>query len=145
MGGDIDIDNAQQFAKVTTMGGDIDIKSIDGWVTATTMGGDIEVNVTGSGGDVNLQSMSGNITLVVPPGFGMDLDLEIAFTRDSGRNYKIDTDFDVKQSVTSEWDYSEGSPRRYIRARGPINGGGSKVKVRTINGDLKVTQGGREH
>ena len=145
MGGDIDIESAEQFAKVTTMGGDIEIRAIDGWVKATTMGGDVDVRVVGSGGDVELTSMSGNITLIVPPGFGMDLDLEIAFTRDSGRDmtYKIETDFDVKQSVTPEWDYDHGSPRRYIRAKGPINGGGNKVKVRTINGDVKVTQGGR--
>ena len=73
MGGDIVIAEARRFAKVTTMGGDIHIEAVDGWVAATTMGGDVEVRVDGAGGDVDLRSNSGNITLVVPSGFSMNL------------------------------------------------------------------------
>jgi DUF4097 and DUF4098 domain-containing protein YvlB len=142
MGGDIVIAEARRFAKVTTMGGDIHIEAVDGWVAATTMGGDVEVRVDGAGGDVDLRSNSGNITLVVPSGFSMNLDLELAFTRDSGRDYKIATDFTLPQTVTDEWDYSQGSPRRYIRAAGAVGGGEHRVKIRTINGDLRIRYGG---
>jgi DUF4097 and DUF4098 domain-containing protein YvlB len=138
MGGDVTIAAARGFAKATTMGGDIEIGSVDGWVAATTMGGDIEVRVVGAGGDVELESMSGNVTLVVPSGFSMDLDLELAFTRDSGRDYKIATDFALPQTVTESWDYDHGSPRRYIRAKGAVDGGEHRVKIRTINGELEV-------
>jgi len=141
MGGDIEIGDAERFAKATTMGGDIRIKAVDGWVTAKTYGGDIEVHVVGTGGDIDLQSLSGNVTLVVPSGFSMDLDLELAFTRDSGRDYKIATDFDVPRTVTNDWDYSHGSPRKYIRASASVGGGQNHVKVRTINGDLRIRYG----
>jgi hypothetical protein len=78
----------------------------------------------------------------VPSGFSMNLDLELAFTRDSGRDYKIATDFTLPQTVTDEWDYSQGSPRRYIRAAGAVGGGEHRVKIRTINGDLRIRYGG---
>jgi DUF4097 and DUF4098 domain-containing protein YvlB len=141
MGGDIDVQDARRFLRATTMGGDIDVQSIDGWVEATTMGGDIEVHVTGDGGDVVLNSMSGEIELSVPEGFGMDLDLEIAYTRNSARDFEITAPAGLRPTVTPEWDHSQGSPRKYIRVKGAVNGGGHTVKVRTINGDLTVTEG----
>ena len=141
MGGDIHVKDAARFVKVTTMGGDIRVDEVDGWVQATTMGGDIEVHVVGSGGDVELTSMSGNVTLLVPAGFSMDLDLELAFTRGSGRDHKLVTDFELPQTVSDDWDYGQGSPRKYVRAKGAVGGGGHRVKIRTINGDLTVRRG----
>ncbi|HKQ62469.1 MAG TPA: DUF4097 family beta strand repeat-containing protein [Candidatus Polarisedimenticolaceae bacterium] len=141
MGGDIDVHGARRFVRAKTMGGNIEIASIDGWVQATTMGGNIDVNVTGQGGDVTLTSMSGDIVLSVPAGFGLDLDLEIAFTRNSGKDFKIVAPGSLKQSVTPEWDHDQGSPRKYIRMSGPVNGGGHAVKVRTVNGNIEVKQG----
>jgi len=141
LGGDIRIADARLFAKATTMGGDVEIGAVDGWVAATTMGGNIEVRVVGAGGDVDLQSMSGDVTLIVPAGFSMDLDLELAFTRGSKRDYKITTDFALPQTVSDDWDYDQGSPRKYIRASGQVDGGRHTVKVRTINGDLRLRYG----
>lgn len=141
MGGDIRVSDARRFVRATTMGGDIVIDGIDGWVDATTMGGSIETTVTGSGGDVTLTSMSGDITLHVPPGFGMDLDLEIAFTRNSEKNYTIKGPGRLPVTTTPEWDHTQGSPRRYIRSTGAVDGGGNKVKIRTVNGNITVVQG----
>jgi DUF4097 and DUF4098 domain-containing protein YvlB len=141
MGGDITVKNARRFVRAKTMGGDIEIDSIDGWVQATTMGGDVDVTVTGSGGDVNLTSMSGTIVLHVPRGFGMDLDLEIAFTKNSRKEYVITAPGAGSPSVSPDWDYSQGSPRKYIRKSGSINGGGHKVIVKTINGNVTVSEG----
>ena len=132
---------AERFVKATTMGGDIFLDSVDGWIDATTYGGDIQAAVTGQGGDVTLVSMSGDITLHVPPGFGMDLELEIGFTRNSSQQYRIETDFDLTQSVTPEWDHDHGTPRKYIRSHGTARGGGNRVKIETINGNIKVISG----
>jgi len=143
MGGDITIKSAKRFVRAKTMGGDIEIDSIDGWVQATTMGGDLEVTVTGSGGDVNLTSMSGTVVLRVPPGFGMDLDLEIAFTKNSRKEYVITAPGAGSPSVSPEWDYSQGSPRKYIRKSASVNGGGHKVTVKTINGNVTVSEGSK--
>jgi len=141
MGGNIEIENARRFVRAKTMGGDIEIDAVDGWVQATTMAGDIEVTVTGSGGDVSLTSMTGDVVLRVPAGFGMDLDLQIAFTRESRREYRIDAPLRSTPTVSPEWDYDNGSPRKYIRQTGPVNGGGNTVTIRTINGNVTVTEG----
>lgn len=138
MGGDIHIKDAQRFVRATTMGGDVVIDRADGSVQATTMGGNVEATVVGSGGDVALQSMSGDITLTVPRGFGMDLDLEIAFTRDSDRNYRIESDLDLERDTSDEWDYGHGSPRKYLRAEGKAGSGKNRVTIKTVNGNIKI-------
>jgi DUF4097 and DUF4098 domain-containing protein YvlB len=138
MGGDIHVTDAGRFVDAKTMGGDILINSVDGWVKATTMGGDIDVAVVGSGGDIGLTSMSGDIVLVLPGGFSAEYDLEIAFTKNSSQEYEIRSDLGLKQSVTSEWDHSKGTPRKYIRAVGTVGSGEHKVKIRTVNGDIEI-------
>jgi len=141
MGGNIEIRDARRFVRAKTMGGDIEIESIDGWVEATTMGGDIEVSVTGHGGDVSLTSMSGEIDVVVPAGFGMELELEIAFTRNSKKEFEIDLPGGPATTVTPDWDHDHGTPRKYIRSSGTMNGGGNVVKIKTINGNIKIREG----
>jgi hypothetical protein len=123
------------------MGGDIDIESVDGWVRATTMGGDIEARVAGAGGEVELVSYSGEIKLLVPSGFGMDLDLEIQFTRNSRQSYKITAPGNLASDVTPEWSYSRGTPRKFIRMKGSVNGGGETVRIETVNGDIEIVEG----
>jgi DUF4097 and DUF4098 domain-containing protein YvlB len=141
MGGDIEIKNARRFVRAKTMGGDIAVDAVDGWVSATTMGGNIDVTVTGSGGDVTLTSMSGNVVLHVPPGFGMKLDLEVAFTKNSRKEYSITAPGHDPQTVSPDWDYGQGSPRKYIRKSGSVNGGSHAVTVKTVNGDITVSEG----
>ncbi len=140
MGGGIKVENARKFVRAKTMGGDIRIGSVDGSVDAATMGGDVEVGLTGAGGDVALSSLGGDITLRVPRGFGMDLDLEIAYTRNSGQNYKITAPGGLKATVSPDWDYDKGSPRKYVRMSGAVNGGGKKVKIATVNGDITISE-----
>lgn len=140
MGGEIHVTDAARFVRAKTMGGDILIESVDGWVKATTMAGDVDVTVTGSGGDVELSSYSGDITLHVPSGFSMELELEIAYTRNSRQDYRIDAPFDLQELRTREWDYDNGSPRKFIRASGS-NGGANRVKIETINGNITIVEG----
>jgi hypothetical protein len=141
MGGDIHVKGAERFVRAKTMGGDIHIDAVDGWLEAITMGGDVEASVTGNGGHVTLTSMSGDITLHVPAGFGMNLDLEIAFTRNSTQDYRITAPGNLAATTTPEWDREHGTPRKYTRASGAVNGGGNTVKIRTINGNVMVREG----
>ncbi len=145
MGGNVHVKSAIDHVKAKTMGGDIEIESVDGRVTATTMGGDVEVTMVGdpSRGErsVSLQSMGGDITLTVPPALSMDVDIQLAYTRESHHRYKITSDFDLKQDESKEWDNSNGSPRKYIYGTGAINGGKNKVKIRTTNGDVHLKKG----
>jgi len=143
MGGNIEIEDAARFVRAKTMGGDIRIRSIDGWVEATTMAGDVEVSVTGDGGDVKLDSYSGNIVLDLPPGFGMNLDLQIAYTRNSSKTFDIEAPGSAPTTVSSDWDYGSGTPRKYIRRSESVNGGGNAVTIRTVNGNITVREGRR--
>jgi DUF4097 and DUF4098 domain-containing protein YvlB len=133
MGGDITIDSARNFVKAKTMGGDIRINEADGWVKATTMGGDVDVRVIG-GHDVELTSMNGEITLVMPEGADLDIDVELSYTKNSSRNYKIVSDFPIDQNESADWDYDKGSPRKTISA--VAKGGGNRVVIKTINGNV---------
>lgn len=143
MGGEITVNKAGDFADVETMGGDIEIKEIDGWVKAKTMGGDINVCMIGNAAegkrDVLLTSMGGDVTLTVPEKLAMNIDIEIAYTRDSKKDFaecKVISDFSVKEERSTEWDKSKGSPRKYITATGSTGDGKNKVKIRTINGNV---------
>ena len=139
MGGDIHVKSAKEFVKATTMGGDITVDSIDGWISATTMGGDIEVTMTGDPGkgkrDVKLKSMAGDITLLVPAGLSMDIDIELCHSKKNRKNYKIVSDFDIKQEE-KPWDKNDGSDGKCISGKGIINGGKHKIKIRTVSGNV---------
>jgi DUF4097 and DUF4098 domain-containing protein YvlB len=140
MGGDIDVAEAPIGAKVKTMGGDIEIGEVDGWVQATTMGGDVDVTVVGRGGEIDLTSMGGDITLIVPSGFGMDLDVELAFTKNARGTYTIEAPGGLQETVSDDWDRSHGSARKYRRVQGAVNGGGETVTIRTVNGDIRIRE-----
>jgi DUF4097 and DUF4098 domain-containing protein YvlB len=138
MGGDIRVTDAGRFVDAKTMGGDVVLEAVDGWVKATTMGGDVEVTLIGSGGDVELTSMSGDVVLTLPAGFSAEFDIELAYTKNSSQDYKIITDLNLQQSQKNEWVHDHGSPRKYIRATGTVGGGQYKVKIKTINGNIRI-------
>ncbi|KAA3617711.1 MAG: hypothetical protein D8M58_00855 [Calditrichaeota bacterium] len=142
MGGDIDVNKAKLYIKANTMGGDIDIRDIDGWVKATTMGGDVDVTMTGdpSKGDrhVEISSMGGDIELVLPDGISADFDIRITYTRNSNKNYEINSDFSLDIEEDDEWSYNNGDPRKKIEGTGKSGDGEHSIKVSTINGNITI-------
>ncbi len=141
-GGDVEVFDASRFVEVWTGGGDIDIEIRDGWVEAWTGAGDVEIKVEGNLGDaekgVEVFTGTGDVTVILPDGLSLDMDLEIGYTRNSSQNYKIRSDFDLDITRTDEWDYSHGSPRKYIRGTARIGGGEHKIKIRNTNGDIRI-------
>ncbi len=147
MGGDIRLNHAGKFLEANTQGGDIDAKSVDGRVYAKTMGGDIEIKITGGADgkkDAELISMGGDITLTVPKGLPMNIEIEIAYTQNNKKHkfedYKINNDFQLKEERSSDWDTSKGTPRKYITAKGNVNGGKNTIKIKTVNGNVYLKQ-----
>jgi DUF4097 and DUF4098 domain-containing protein YvlB len=140
MGGDVKIRSAKEYVKAKTMGGNIHIDAIDGWVRAETMGGDVEVTMVGDPAqgrrDVDLSSKGGDITLTVPEGLSMEVDITVAYTRNARKTYRIISDFDLHEEESRDWDYDQGTPRRYIYATGSIAGGKNRIRIETINGDV---------
>jgi len=145
MGGEINVKSASQFVKAKTMGGDITIGSVDGWVDAETMGGDVTVTMVGDPSkgrrDVRISSKGGDVTLTVPSGLSMDVDITISRTREWHRRSdervpKIESDFSLKQEESKDWDDREGSARKYLRGRGTIGDGANKIRIETVNGSV---------
>ena len=144
MGGDIDIGSAKNYVEAKTMGGDIEIRSIDGWVSASTMGGDVQVRMIGDQmeGDrhVDLSSKGGDVTLSVPEGLPMNVNITLAYTRSGEGRYDIYSDFDLDIEETDKWTSKFGSPRKYIYGKGSLNGGKNKIVIETINGNVRLVK-----
>ena len=140
MGGDVSINKAEKYIDATTMGGDIDVKSVDGWVKAVTMGGEIYIKYVGDPDaddrDINLKSMHGDIRLIVPSDFSMDLDLDIVYDMRHEDDVEIISDFDLELKQTSEWEREDGHERKHFYGTGTINGGMNKVKITTYNAKI---------
>ncbi len=145
MGGNIFMHSAGKFVKAKTMGGNIQIDSLDGGVKATTMGGNVNVTMVGDPNrgdrDVYLTSNGGDITLTVPSGLSMEIGVELAYTKNRRRDYHITSDFPLQQNESDDWDYTRGSPRKYIYATGSVGNGRYKVVIKTINGDVTIRRG----
>lgn len=140
-GGSIQINNTDNFVEAKTGGGSIDISIKSGKVEATTGGGDIDVAIeqdTKNDGDVTIFTGSGDVTVTVPPKFSMELDIDLSYTRNSFKDYRIISDFDFKIEETDKWDNSQGSPRKHIYGTGKVAGGRHKIKIRTVNGDVEI-------
>lgn len=139
MGGDIEVESAAKFVKAKTMGGDITIREVDGWVEATTMGGDIEVRITGTEGDrhIDLSSKGGDVTVELPAGFSMDVDIEIDYGRRGRDEAEIVSDFPLNVDDRSDkggWSGTVGT----VHGSGSVNGGRNKVTIRTIDGTVTL-------
>jgi Toastrack DUF4097 len=140
MGGDITINSADKFVKAKTMGGKILIKSVNGSVKATTMGGNIEATETGTGDnkDIELKSMSGDINLIVPADFSMDVEAQITYNQDESGKYKIYNDFNLNESIAKKESNNSSRKTEVLTGRGIFNGGKNKVSISTVAGDIYI-------
>jgi DUF4097 and DUF4098 domain-containing protein YvlB len=140
MGGNISIGRVGEYLQAETMGGNIDVAELNGWARVTTMGGNISVTMTDGGGkrDVTLSSMGGTVTLLVPEGLSMNVDITLAYTKKSRKGYQIESDFPLQIQMTDDWEYRDGSPRKYVYGTGEINGGEHRIKIETVNGDVRL-------
>ena len=145
MGGSINVKSAKKFVKARTMGGSIDIENTDGAIDAETMGGDISAEMVGNPGegnrDVNLSSKGGDITLVVPEGLSMDIEITLTFTKNNEDEYKIYSDFPINQETTPEWSHDHGSARKAITGKGKTGDGKNKIRIETVNGNIYLKKG----
>jgi DUF4097 and DUF4098 domain-containing protein YvlB len=143
MGGVITVDHAGGSVDATTMGGGISIAHAGGAVKATTMGGDVNVRMVGTSSterDVDLSSNGGTVTLIVPKDFPMDVRITLAYTKSAPRQYEIIDHIGLEQQETPDWDTSQGSARKFIRAAGRVGSGLNHVVIKTINGDVILKQ-----
>ncbi len=141
-GGDITVRRAARFVTARTGGGDISVEIEDGWVEASTGAGDIDVDVSGSLGDgregLELLTGLGEVTVTLPPGLSAELDLELGYTRNSSRDFEIDSDLDIDIEHSKEWDYDHGTPRKFIWGTAKFGDGRHLIKITNTNGNIRI-------
>ena len=121
-GGSVKVMECKGPITVHTSGGSIDIDNASGKVDASTSGGSVSAAFASTlSDDVNLRTSGGNVTLRVPEKSAFDLDAST-----SGGSVKSDL------AVATE-----GKPKR-TSLRGPVNGGGKQVVLRTSGGSVHV-------
>lgn len=145
MGGQIRVGAAREFVKAETMGGNISVGEIDGWLDLSTMGGDVEATMVGDPSvgkrDVDISSMGGEIDLVLPAALDMTVEIELTYTKKHQGKYSIESDFPLQITEDAEWDYHNGSARKVIRGIGTFGTGRNRVRIDTINGDVRLKSG----
>ena len=158
-GGDIKVAGVQSSVTITTMGGRLDCQDIDGTLDGKTMGGDVQA--AGCKGKVHLETMGGGITIdgfsgpniqATTQGGSVSADFAAAPTADcelstSGGNVtaRLPADAAVTLDAHTEGgsvssDFSVPAGHGFINEslQGPINGGGPKLKMQTMGGNIEV-------
>ncbi|UCG51579.1 MAG: DUF4097 family beta strand repeat protein [Candidatus Latescibacterota bacterium] len=154
-GGDIEVGKVSGSASVKTAGGDIELMGASGEVEAKTAGGDIECHgITGSidaataGGDIvaelmpegrqgsSLETKGGDIELYIPGDAKVTIEARI---RIRGRWYDED-----EYEITSDFEAElHEKDKKSVRAKYVINGGGPRVTLETVNGNIYIQRMGK--
>jgi len=119
-GGQVDGGQISGEVQAHTSGGNIDLSDVAGSLEASTSGGNIHVNFLSATKYVDLSNSSGDITVTLPSGQGMDL-------RISGE--RIHT--------TAMNNFRGDQDEHHIR--GTLNGGGIPVKLDGNGGSVHVS------
>lgn len=121
-GGSIHARDVEGPMTVKTSGGAINIENAKGKVDALTSGGSVSASFQSPINDeVELKTSGGGVTLKVPEGSAFDLDA-------STSGGSVSSDLAVK---------TDGKPKR-TSLRGPVNGGGKPVVLRTSGGNVRI-------
>ncbi|HEU0016321.1 MAG TPA: M56 family metallopeptidase [Longimicrobium sp.] len=146
-GGDIRVRSARSFVHARTGGGDIVLMGIDGSITASTGSGDLTVEMVGDADrgsrDVEITSGSGDVTLTLPAGIDADFDIETAYTNNAPGRVTIRSDFPLRMSESRDWEgVNRGTPRKYVRGAGTTGSGRHRIRIHTVNGNVRIIRGG---
>jgi hypothetical protein len=145
MAGNIHVQSAARHVKARTNAGNIRIDRIDGWIQASTLAGGVSVTMVGQSDQgkrhVEINAMGGVVELTVPVDLSMQVEITLAQTIDSDRDYRIISDFSIQQSEFGKWLYNEGTTRKYLYGKGSLAGGKNKIIIKTVNGDVYLKKG----
>jgi hypothetical protein len=86
--------------------------------------------------DITLESLSGDVILIVPADFSMDVEIKLAYNKQVNKEFQIFSDFNISERKNKEWSYSDGMRKKYIYGKGEINGGKNKIILKTVNGNI---------
>ena len=144
-GGDIRIRKGAGSIDAQTGGGDITIGPIAGSVSASTGAGDVSLRLAslkGQGQDVEASSGTGTVIVELPADLNARFEIETAYTRSFGRAAKISSAWTLEREPVTDWDDSEGTPRKFVRASGKAGKGEGLIQIHTVNGDVELRRAG---
>jgi thiol-disulfide isomerase/thioredoxin len=140
--GDVRLAEVRGRVSLSTTGGNVTLESVAGSIDAATAAGDVDASIFAgaSEGRLRLQSEDGDVRVRVPANLTADLgvDVELAYTRNSRRSYRITGDLPMRVEEPAGWEPAPGGPRKVIRARAPHGAGPLSVVVRAVNGDVHL-------
>ncbi|AHG89511.1 peptidase M56 BlaR1 [Gemmatirosa kalamazoonensis] len=143
-GGSITVGRSAGLVSATTGGGEISLGPVDGSAEGHTGAGDVTIVVVGDGAarhDVYVTTGYGAADVWLPADISARLDLETAYTNNLGHATHIYSDWPIDLRETADWDAREGTPRRYVRGSATLGDGRSEVRVRIVNGDVRLHRG----
>ncbi|HVR99397.1 MAG TPA: DUF4097 family beta strand repeat-containing protein [Thermoanaerobaculia bacterium] len=122
--GGIAVDGAGGELELGTTNGGIEVTRSAGVLRANTTNGsiDIQLDAAPNADQLSLSTTNGGIILQVPRNAGMTLDA-------AATNGRVSSDFEVSGHAEKR------------RLEGDVNGGGSRVKLRTTNGSIRIVAG----
>ncbi|MBV8516905.1 MAG: DUF4097 family beta strand repeat protein [Acidobacteria bacterium] len=120
--GAIELSGVTGRHELDTTNGGIEVKACAGSLDASTTNGSVHAELTSVAANqpVHLETTNGRIELAVPRNFGAEVDA-------STTNGSIKTDLPVLTTETGR-----------NSLRGKINGGGTRVRLRTTNGGISI-------
>jgi DUF4097 and DUF4098 domain-containing protein YvlB len=123
--GTIKVAGVDGSLELGTTNGSITAAGISGTVKAETTNGDIDLQFANvpRQGDLALETTNGGVTVKLPRGAGVSVDAATT-------NGRVHSDFQV----------AGGEPGKR-RLSGDINGGGSRLHIRTTNGGVHLVEG----
>lgn len=140
-GGNIQINSANTFAEAKTSGGNITITEVDGWITAHTSGGNVTARMVGDPStgkrDVELLSSGGTLTLTVPEGLGMNIEIETNYnTRNNwGKEPEIKSDFEISTRKEDKGNMI------HLYGSGQVGDGKNTIRLKTTGGSVYLKKG----
>jgi hypothetical protein len=135
-----DVTGALQLANVN---GPITATNINGSIIAESVNEKINVGFSnlGKDGATSVSSLNGDITVALPPNAGVDLHIDNA-------QGQIESDFDLDVKPTKPTiERKEGRSGVSVRVEdaivATINGGGPVIKLKTLNGNVRIAKTGK--
>lgn len=132
-GGLVSVKEFKGGVQIKSGGGGLTVENVTGPVEGKTGGGGIAVRLSSTPADeIKLTTAGGGVTLKVPEGAAFDLDAATV-------GGKVSSELPVDGGVNEHGGVKERKPAQN-RLKGPVNGGGKSVVIRTGGGGIRVTK-----
>jgi len=141
-GGNLFLNGAKGEVLAKTNGGNINLKNIVGSVEARTMAGDVSVQLNPTGNKSSISTNTGEIELILTADTKATVEATIkvnGWWKNMKDDYKIHSDFDVTTVLkVGGNEEDENEDNNEIRSVFQINGGGTKIFLKSINSDISI-------